>query len=166
MYRPSKYNKHNESLENFAKLFNDEQSAKHIVMEPIDEETYDNDGKFVNIKTGEEIGFDWEYRDRYFSNGVFSFDSLGQYERKLIKKSIQLSIQCDNTQTAILVAWHEDFLLENKVKIGLATDSPRKQYGGVRYTKRFKIYSYQEIKEFKKMIEKAFTSGDLNASIF
>ena len=26
MYRPSKYNKHNESLENFAKLFNDEQS--------------------------------------------------------------------------------------------------------------------------------------------
>ena len=128
MYRPSKYEKHNESLKNFAKLFNDEQTVKYIVMEPIDEETYDNDGKFVNTKTGKEIGFDWEYRD--------------------------------------LVAWHEDFLLEDKVKIGLATDSPRKQYGGVRYTKRFKIYSYQEIKEFKKMIEKAFESGNLNDSIF
>lgn len=166
MYRPSKYNKHNESLDFFAKLFNAEKSMSDIIMEPIDEETFDNDGFFVDVKTGKKIGFDWEYRDRYFKNGIFSFDSLGQYERKLKKESIQVSVQCDSTQTAILVAWHDDFLLEEKVKLSLATDSWKKQYGGVRYTKKFKIYHYGEIKEFKKMIQRAFATGKQDASLF
>lgn len=166
MYRPSKYDKHNETLEYFAKLFNSETSATDIVMSPNKEETYDNDGYFVNLKTGEKIGFDWEYRDRYFENGRFRFESLGQYERKLIKGSISISLQCDSTQTAILVAWHQDFLTEDKISLSLATDYTQKQNGDVRYTKEFRIYRYEEINDFKQMIKRAFTTKTENCSVF
>jgi len=63
------------------------------------------------------------------------FSTLGQYEGKFIKPSIQLSIQCDSTETAIAVAWHEDFKKENKIKLTLDTDYSEKQFGTVRYTR-------------------------------
>lgn len=166
MYRPSKYDKHNETLEYFANLFNTETSVTDIIMSPNKEETFDNDGYFIDLNTGEKIGFDWEYRDRYFKNGNFCFDSLGQYERKLRKASIRISLQCDSTQTAVLVAWHEDFLLEDKVRLSLATDYNQKQNGDVRYTKEFKIYRYGEIKEFKQMLKRAFITKTENCSVF
>lgn len=150
----------------FSELFNKESSCSEIIMEPITEETFDNDGYFVNIKTGQKIGFDWEYRERYFKNGVFAFDSLGQYERKLKKESIDISIQCDSTQTAVLVAWHNDFLMEDKVKLSLATDYSNKQFGDVRYTKSYKVYMYTEIREFKKMIQRAFITQKFDCSVF
>lgn len=165
MYRPSLYSKHDETMNSFSELFNNCEVCKNLVMRPITEETFIDDGEFIDTNTGRRFSFDWEYRDRYFSNGVFKFDTLGQYERKIVKPSIQLSIQCDSTATAIAVAWHEDFKRENKTKLSLATDYRKKQYGAVRYTHKFKVYFYKDIVEFKKMIQRAFDTV-LDSSVF
>ena len=116
--------------------------------------------------TGTFVGFDWEYREKYFSNCQFQFDSLGQYERKLIKPSIQLAIQCDSTETGIAIGWHFDWLNENQKNLNLATDSSEKQYGTVRYTKKYKIYDYENIIEFKAMLNRAFSTGKFSSESF
>ena len=166
MYRPSHYNIHNESLEKFSKLFNQSPVLTHIIMCPITEETFIDDGYFLNTETGERIGFDWEYRANYFKNGKFNFDSLRQYERKILKPSIQISLQCDSTQTAVAAAWHNDFYIEPQVRIKLETDYAEKENGKTRYTKKFKIYMYEDIANFKNMICKAFITGNKNSSVF
>ena len=123
-------------------------------MKPNDEETYGNDGYFIH-SNGQKIGYDWEYRDRYFSNCRLQFDTLGQYERKLSKDCIQIAIQCDSTETGIAVGWHEDWLVEAKENRSLATDFERKEQGNTRYTHKYKIFSYEEVDNFKRMISTA-----------
>lgn len=159
------YNKHDESLRKFARLFNGSKDYRHIQIRPNTEETYDNDGQIVNTYTGQEIGFDWEYRDRYFENCNFRFKTLGQYERKLIKPSIKISIQCDSTETGIAIAWHEDWLSVSCINRRLATDS-NDEWGTVRYTKHFRVYSYDNIRDFKEMLDRAFKSGNFNKHSF
>ena len=166
MYRKSLYNKSDESLKSFSKLFNLDKSYPHLRFIPNRTETYDNDGIIYNELAGTFIGFDWEYRDKYFSNCQFQFDSLGQYERKLIKPSIQLAIQCDSTETGIAVGWHSDWLMEDQENLNLATDSSKKQYGTVRYTKKYKIYYYENMIEFKAMINRAFSTGKFSSESF
>ena len=122
MYRPSLYNKSDESLKKFAELFNENKDYPNLKFIPNKIETYDNDGIITDSNTGKSIGFDWEYRERYFENCKFDFDSLGQYERKIIKPSIQLAIQCDSTETGIAIGCHEDWIKENKIQLNLATD--------------------------------------------
>lgn len=165
MYRPSMYNKHDQSLEAFAKLFNDSEHFPNIKINPIKEETFIDDGQIIDLDTNQGIGFDWEYRDKYFANCNFRFDSLGQYERKIRKPSIKISIQCDSTETGIAVGWHEDWLKENRINLNLATDSVDES-GTVRYTKSFKIYSYENIKEFKEMLNRAFKNKRFNKNSF
>lgn len=166
MYRPSMYNKHDESMFRFAELFNTCSGSNKIEMHPNEKESYDNDGIFTDIETGIQIGFDWEYRDKYFANCKFAFSSLGQYERKIRKPSIQLSIQCDSTQTGIAVAWHKDWMKEMQETRSLATDYVTKEQGVIRYTNKFKIYSYQDISSFKEMVERAMQTGIYSAEIF
>lgn len=165
MYRPSLYSKHDQTMNDFAQLFNTCPECPNLKMFPITEETFIDDGEFVDELTGKRFSFDWEYRDKYFSNGQFAFNTLGQYERKIVKPSIQLSIQCDSTETSVAVAWHEDFKKENKIKLSLDTDYSQKQFGAVRYTHAFKIYMYSDIAEFKKMIQRAFDTV-LDSSVF
>ena len=98
MYRPSMYNKHDESMYAFVELFINCMVCYDVIMKPNDEETYGNDGYFIH-SNGQKIGYDWEYRDRYFSNCRLQFDTLGQYERKLSLDCIQIAIQCDSTET-------------------------------------------------------------------
>lgn len=166
MYRGSLYQKSDETLKNFSRIFNMDKNYPHLRFIPNQTETYDNDGIIYNELTGTFIGFDWEYRERYFSNCNFQFDTLGQYERKLIKPSIQLAIQCDATETGIAVGWHEDWLKENQKNLTLLTDNPQKQYGTVRYTKNFKIYSYENLEKFKKMLNEAFSKQKFNSESF
>ena len=165
MYRPSLYNKSDESLKKFAELFNENKDYPNLKFIPNKIETYDNDGIITDSNTGKSIGFDWEYRERYFENCKFYFDSLGQYERKIIKPSIQLAIQCDSTETGIAIGWHEAWIKENKIQLNLATDG-KKQFGTVRYTKNFKIYSYKGISQFKAMLNKAFEKSQFNHEAF
>ncbi len=166
MYRPSMYNKHDETMLRFAEIFNQSPVCRNIEMRPNPEETYDNDGIFIDINTNRSIGYDWEYRDRYFENCNFAFKSLGQYERKLIKQSIQISLQCDSTETGIAVGWHEDWLQEEREKRALLTDSSWKEDGSIRYTTRFKIYSFEQVDSFKNMVASAMQMHIYSSEIF
>lgn len=166
MYRSSLYQKSDETLKNFSRIFNMDKSYPHLRFIPNRTETYDNDGIIYNELTGTFIGFDWEYRERYFSNCNFQFETLGQYERKLIKPSIQLAVQCDATETGIAVGWHEDWLKENQKNLNLLTDNEEKQYGTVRYTKKFKVYSYENLEKFKEMLDNAFNNSKFNSESF
>lgn len=166
MYRPSMYDKHDKTMLNFAERFNRSPICKNIEMRPHPVETFDNDGIFIDVNTNRSIGYDWEYRDRYFSNCKFVFDSLGQYERKLRKSSIQIALQCDSTETGIAVGWHEDWLQEEKERRALRTDSSWKENGTTRYTTRFKIYSFEQIDSFKNMIACAMRLQVYSSKIF
>lgn len=166
MYRPSMYNKHDETMWNFAERFNGSPVCRNIEMRPNPVETFDNDGIFIDINTHRSIGFDWEYRDRYFAYCNLDFDSLGQYERKLRKPSIKISLQCDSTETGIAVGWHEDWLQEEKERKALMTDSSRKENGFTRYTTRFKIYSFEQIDSFKNMVASAMCLQVYSSEIF
>lgn len=166
MYRPSMYNKHNETMTKFAELFNNSPASPHIEMRPNLEETFDNDGIFIDTVTKESIGFDWEYRDRYFADCKLVFPTLGQYERKLKKPSIQLSIQCDSTETGVAVGWHEDWLQEEREKRSLRTDSSQKENGSTRYTTRFKIYSFEQMDSFKDMVARAMQKKEYSSKVF
>jgi hypothetical protein len=49
-------------------------------------ENFRDDGVIVDTKNGNRITFDWLHRDKYFSQGKFKFQELGQFERKLKKR--------------------------------------------------------------------------------
>lgn len=166
MWRPSTYKEHNLSLGIFEELFNNCLQYQNIIIKPIQEETFQDDGCIVDLNTGKEIRFDWEKRERYFSNGNFRFDSLGQFERKIRKPQIQLSLQCDSTDTSVAIGWHEDWLKENRINLNLATDYAQDEFGTVRYTKSFRIYTYSNITELKAMIQRAFDRDTFNKSVF
>ncbi|MCM1192506.1 MAG: hypothetical protein NC123_01290 [Butyrivibrio sp.] len=166
MYRPSMYKKHDETMLNFVQLFNSSPVCENIEMRPNEEETYDNDGIFIDVRTNRSIGYDWEYRDRYFANCKLAFDSLGQYERKLKKRSIQIALQCDSTETGIAVGWHADWLEEARENRALKTDSAQKEDGTIRYTDKFKIYSFKDVDSFKEMVADALRLGVYSSEIF
>lgn len=167
MWRKSKYHISQASLEYFANAFNNLNEYKNIRWEYIRNETFGNDGYFLNIETGETLGFDWEIRDKYFIEDTFPFETFGQFERKMNEnKSIKLSIQCSQQCSAIAIGWHEDFKDETVVNIKLATDSNVKQNGQTRYTKHFRVFKYDELVEFKALIKKAFDTKTYNHTIF
>lgn len=159
MYRPSMYGIHNESMNNYVKLFNECVVCSHIVMKPKDTEDFQCDGYFINTSTGQKIGYDWEYRDKYFSNGRFAFKKLGQYERKIQHEDIEICLQSDSTQTAVAVAWHDDFRNETVLDRELSTDYQRKQNGNTRETSKFWIIMNTDVGHLKEILEKAFRTG-------
>lgn len=160
MYRPSTYNAHNESMNAFVSIFNGCVLFPNIVMKPKEKEDYQCDGYFVNVNTGEQIGYDWEIRDKYFQNGQFEFETLGQYERKIIKADIELSLQADSTQTAVAVAWHNDFKNTDVLNRRLSTDTKYKQKGQTRETNKFWIIRYEDIAKLKEILHIAFETGN------
>ena len=107
MKRPSMYNRHKVSLKAFVEKFNNVKDDLRLVMKIYNTENFRDDGVIVDTKTGKRITFDWEIRDRYFTSGKFTFKELGQFERKLKKGEIGLSLQCDQDETAVMAAWHE-----------------------------------------------------------
>ncbi len=169
MYRPSQYEFSDVSLKRFAKQFNSEESYDYIKIFPIESETFVDDGQIVNEKTGQSIGFDWEIRDKYFNNGVFPFKTLGQFERKIKKPSIELSIQADTNETAILIGWHDDWKKEKLVRRKCSTDKNDVD-DSLRYTSHFKLYTYSgknsQLSEFKAMLDRAFATGKFDHSAF
>lgn len=165
MYRPSMYPIHYESLERFSKIFNESSEHSNLRMILSEKDEFTNDGVILDEESGKTIGFAWQYRDKYFANCRFRFETLGQYERKLFNPTISISIQCDSTETGIIVAWHEDWFKENRITRPLETDSDD-EIGTVRYTKNYRIYSYLNISEFKKMIDNAILIREYNHKAF
>ena len=162
MYRKTLCEK-DESLKDFSKLFNFNKSYPHLRFIPNRAQTYDNDGIIYNELTGTFIGFDWEYREKYSANCQLQSDSLEQYEKKIAKPSIQLAIKCDSTETKIAIGWHFDWLAEKHENLNLATDSSET----VRYTKKYKIYEfYEDMTDFKAMLNRAFSTGKFSSESF
>ncbi|NOZ74008.1 MAG: hypothetical protein GXO90_01325 [FCB group bacterium] len=166
MKRPSMYPHHEASLKKFTDLFNKQRDGLSLVMQIYQTENYRDDGIIVDTRSGKRITFDWEKRDRYFRSGEFRFSTLWQFERKLKKDEIGLSLQCDSDETAVLVAWHRDWLKEPMKTHRLLTDSPGKEMARVRETRHFKIYRYSEIILFRKMLSTALTTGRFEYSVF
>ena len=166
MKRPSMYNRHEESLKTFVDLFNSAKDGLPVVMQIYQTENFRDDGVIVNTRTGRRITFDWEIRDKYFNHGKFKFDTLGQFERKIKKDEIGLSLQCDKQESAVMVAWHEDWLKEKPRRISLSTDTSVKEKGKIRYTKHFMIYTYDEIEKFRSMLYNAVRTNTFNHNIF
>lgn len=159
MYRPSQYNKSQASLEFFANHFNALPYLQNIRWICIAEESFDNDGYFVDLASGQMIGFDWEIRDDgSFEDGVFRYKTLGQYERKIKKSSIQLSVQCDSTFTTVMVAWHDDFKKEPVQNVPCKTDNGVQSSAQERYTDKFRIYSFSDMRQLKDMLAYAFAN--------
>lgn len=150
MYRPTKYNDHNESLAKFANIFNTTRMYQDIQMIGFDDENFSDDGYIMIADKNKKIYYDWEKRDRYFSNGKFAFKTLGQFERKFHKNPpIGISLQCDSSEEYVLVALHSGFS-EKKV-VSRITDTIN-EVGGMRETSHFYIFSYLELDKLKEKI--------------
>ncbi len=166
MKRPSMYQRHEDSLAHFTELFNTCRDGLPLVMQVYRTENYRDDGVIVNTRTGKRIVFDWEIRDKYFSNGKFKFKELRQFERKIKKDEIGLSLQCDKEETALLVAWHNDWLRTEPFPARMSTDFTWNEKNLVRATDKFKIYPYSTIAEFRLMIGQALRRDIFDHSVF
>ncbi|RMF09536.1 MAG: hypothetical protein D6762_03455 [Candidatus Neomarinimicrobiota bacterium] len=166
MKRPSMYPAHEASLKAFTELFNGVRDRLPLVMQIYQTENFRDDGVIVHTRTGKRVAFDWEKRDRYFTSGRFAYRTLWQFERKIKKDEIGLSLQCDSDETAVLVAWHQDWLQAPVQRRSLRQDSPGKVVEAVRETRHFRIYPYTEIRAFRKMIHRALTRGLFDHRVF
>jgi len=160
------YPHHESSLRSFTEVFNAQKDGLSLVMQIYQTENYRDDGVIVDTRTGKRITFDWEKRDRYFKSGKFRFSTLWQFERKIKKDEIGLSLQCDSDETAVLVAWHRDWLKEPIKTRRLLTDSPGKETAQVRETSHFTIYCYSEIRKFRTMLARALTTDCFDHRVF
>ncbi len=166
MKRPGMYQQHEESLREFVEKFNGVKDGLPLVMQIYHTENFRDDGIIVDTRSGNRIVFDWEIRDKYFQSGQFRFPEVGQFERKLKKGEIGLSLQCDCDRTSVLAAWHEDWLREKPKKVALKTDYPQAEQAQVRYTPHFKIYPYSDLKALRAMLYKALRTGTFNHEVF
>lgn len=151
MYFSSKYSDHNDSLERFIKKFNSK-TEYNLEMYANKNENFRDDGKIICLLSKKNIIFDWEKRFHYYGRySKFKFYKLGQFERKIQKKEIKISIQCSLDETGILVAWHKDFLNEKKQYIQSKTQFSYER-NAKRFTSKFKEFSTERLLEFKKEI--------------
>lgn len=168
MYRPDTYDIHNSTLDSFAALFNSCESFPELTIRPIEQETGGNDG-YLYLNNVRLFGFDWERRDNYFHNGVFPFPTLGQYERKIQKNNIELSIQCDSQGEVLVAGWHDDFRREEPVTRQIATSDPDSPQNNavLRYTEHFHVYHYAtEMAQLKRDLLTALYTNCLDHTSF
>ena len=167
MYFADRYQPHNESLENFINQFNkiSKKMGERILMQFNKIENYIDDGKIIDTKSGQEICFDWEKRHSYYDECGFPFIDFGQFERKIKKPEILLSIQCSKDEKCFVIAWHEDFKKEKKKFIKSATSNGYEE-NAKRFTKKFKEFKYSEMEKFYKILEKAFETQKFDGSVF
>ena len=98
------------------------------------------------------IKYDFEKRFNYYSSyNEFQFQDLGQFERKIAKKEILLSIQSSSDETGFLFAFHYDLLKEEKKFISSKTSTGYEKTAK-RFTKKFLEISYEDIALFQKML--------------
>ncbi|MFH1852627.1 MAG: hypothetical protein ABIA75_09805 [Candidatus Neomarinimicrobiota bacterium] len=166
MKRPSMYDRHEQSLRKFAELFNAVRDGLPLVMQIYQTENFRDDGVIVDTRSGKRITFDWEIRDKYFSRGKFEFSELRQFERKIKKAEIGLSLQCDREETAVLAAWHEDWLRSEPLPVRLSTDYRWNEANLVRSTRHFRIFDYEKMDRFRSMLAQSLATECYNHSVF
>ncbi len=168
MYHPSKYQEHNDSLDRFVRKFNEVSKKRNgqILIEIHKQENFIDDAIIKDEKTGKSISFDWEKRESYYSSCGFPFKTFGQFERKIIKPKILLSIQCSKSEDCFCIAWHSDFKKEGIENIGSITETGNYEYYGKRFTKEFKEIKYDDMELLYNILRKAFDENKLNKDSF
>ena len=166
MYHAELYDTHNSSMESFIKLFNECNTEKNLVMVANREETYKHDGLFIDLESGRTFGYDWtRSKSKIFRNGGLIYERLACIESKLKIPSSKLLITSDIAETAVAVAWHDDFIKE-QIDTFLFAAGGEKVERQIRYTKHFKTYSYENIADFKLIIKRALDTQTYNKKIF
>lgn len=169
MYHSKKYEKHNIALNNFIKIFNKTAINKgnKIKMYYQEKENYIDDGGIIYIPNDFKILYDFEKRfSYYYKCNAFKYKTLGQFDRKIRKPEIKLSIQCSKDEKCFMVAWHEDYFNERNLKIGSKTEICSKEYDGKRFTKDFIEISYQRMDIFYDILYYAFQKNVFNKENF
>lgn len=169
MYHSNKYKESNDSLERFCDVFNKISAdlGGEITFDISQVENFRDDGKIIHHAQNRVILFDWEKRHSYYDKcGAFKFDTFGQFERKIRKPEIELSIQCSTDEKCFCIAWHQDFRKEKLVSMGSKTANGGKEYDGKRFTKKFMEISYNNMEIFYRVLLKAFTDNTLNSECF
>ena len=169
MYHADKYESHNEALKKFIKAFNEvaKNMGDKLEMYYQEIENFKDDGGIIYKPTEERILYDFEKRFSYYNScGQFKFDTLGQFERKIRKSIIKLSIQCSKDEKCHMIAWHEDYVKEIKYNIGSVTASGSREYDGKRFTKDFIELTYKQFDVFYKILLYAFENNAFNKSSF
>lgn len=164
MYYPSRYNDHNQSLTNFQKEFNrfSAENGGRFKIIVNENENYENDGIIFDNKTQQQICFDWEKRYSYYNTCGFPFKTFGQFERKIQKDYIDLSIQCSKDERCFCIAWHEDLKKENPKRINSKTEKKTFENNCKRFTTHFKEFKCNKLDEFIRVLEKAFDERNFN----
>ena len=168
MYHPDKYIHHNKALDHFCALFNEAAalSGDLLNMKPSAVENYREDGEIVYKPQNKKILYDFEKRFSYYDGyKKFKFDTFGQFERKIQKPEISLSIQCSKDEGGFIIAWHEDYRQEKIIYIASKTAGGTERTGK-RFTKKYKELAYEEMGRFYQMLNKAFTENCFNATCF
>lgn len=169
MYHSDKYKESNDSLERFCRAFNSVAAdlGNDIIFQVSKVENFRDDGAVMHMKQKRKLLFDWEKRHSYYDTyGSFKFDTFGQFERKIRKPEILLSIQCSTDEKGFCIAWHEDFKKEQVVAIGSKTANGGREYDGKRFTKKFIEISYDNMDIFYRILQRAFQSNSFNSDSF
>lgn len=147
MYRPTTKSEHDESLLRFIQDFNLARPLD-ITIRMYPEERFVHNG--VIDLWEHRVKYDWEKRYNW-EGEKFPFHTLGQLERKFDpKKGIELSIQSNADETHFAVAWHREF--DEAVNVSRETDYQWQEKGTMRTTRKFRIFRYREIEEFKEWL--------------
>lgn len=168
MYHPSKYKEHNQSLKRFVEKFNEvglgiDSKIKMIVREY---ENYIDDAIIYDELTQQAFAIDWEKRHSYYETCGFPFETFGQFERKISKEEIKLSIQCSKDERCCCIAWHEDFKKESAENVNSVTESGIKENTPKRFTDKFIEIKYDELYKFHEILRKAFDQKKFNHEVF
>ncbi len=169
MYHADKYEAHNNALNNFIQLFNEVAKRKGVELEMYyqEVENYKDDGGIIYKRTGDKVLYDFEKRFSYYDScQSFKFETLGQFERKIRKPEIKLSIQCSRDEKCFMIAWHADYYKETKHNIGSLTSSGQREYDGKRFTKDFIELSYEQFDIFYNILLYAFENNEFNKNSF
>lgn len=168
MYHPDKYQLHNEALSRFCAAFNAAAARldNQLHMQPSERENFRDDGAIVYRPDGARILYDFEKRMTHYNTCSFPFKDFGQFERKIQKPEISLSIQCSQDEQCFCIAWHDDFRKEAIKQLGSVTASGSKEFTGKRFTRQFRELQYTQMGTFYQMLKKAFVLRTFNASCF
>ena len=129
-------------------------------------ENFKDDGKIIYKPTRIFLLYDFEKRNKYYETCGFKFSDFGQFERKIQKEEISLSIQCSKDEKCFCIAFHEDFKKEKIKYIGSITQKGKKEYTGKRFTKKFIEIKYSEMKNFYKILMNSFKKSEFNSNAF
>jgi len=169
MYHPSKYDAHNKALENMIIKFNDTAKivGNELKMYSQVKENYRDDGGIEYLATGQKVLYDFEKRHNYYNGcGGLAFKTLGQFERKILKQEIKLSIQCSTDENCFIIAWHEDYKKEDKKYINSATQDGRGERNAKRFTEDFIEIKYSDMGIFYNILLNAFKEKSFNKKSF